>query len=99
MYSFVEPFPNGRPQGPPPIPTSTSAPTRDLAHPHFRILEWNSENISMKNVEMPKMGDTMEEGKILRWIKREGDPVKKGEPMAEVETDKVNIEIEASRVQ
>src|SRR5690348_8162656 len=49
----------------------------------------------MKNVEMPKMGDTMEEGKILRWIKQEGDPVKKGEPLAEVETDKVNIEIEA----
>ena len=41
------------------------------------------------------MGDTMEEGKILRWIKKEGDPVKKGEMLAEVETDKVNIEIEA----
>jgi len=49
----------------------------------------------MKTVEMPKMGDTMEEGKILRWIKQEGDVVKKGESLAEVETDKVNIEIEA----
>ena len=49
----------------------------------------------MKTVEMPKMGDSMEEGKILRWIKREGDEVKKGESLAEVETDKVNIEIEA----
>ncbi len=49
----------------------------------------------MKTVEMPKMGDTMEEGKILRWIKHEGDQVKKGESLAEVETDKVNIEIEA----
>ena len=49
----------------------------------------------MKKVEMPKMGDTMEEGKILHWIKKEGDPVKKGEMLAEVETDKVNIEIEA----
>lgn len=49
----------------------------------------------MKTVEMPKMGDTMEEGKILRWIKHEGDSVKKGESIAEVETDKVNIEIEA----
>src|SRR5450755_251281 len=53
------------------------------------------ENIQMKKVEMPKMGDSMEEGKILRWIKKEGDPVKKGESLAEVETDKVNIEIEA----
>jgi pyruvate dehydrogenase E2 component (dihydrolipoamide acetyltransferase) len=49
----------------------------------------------MKTVEMPKMGDTMEEGKILRWIKQEGEEVKKGESLAEVETDKVNIEIEA----
>ena len=49
----------------------------------------------MKTVEMPKMGDTMEEGKILRWIKHEGDAVKKGDSLAEVETDKVNIEIEA----
>jgi pyruvate dehydrogenase E2 component (dihydrolipoamide acetyltransferase) len=49
----------------------------------------------MKTVEMPKMGDTMVEGKILHWLKHEGDPVKKGESLAEVETDKVNIEIEA----
>jgi pyruvate dehydrogenase E2 component (dihydrolipoamide acetyltransferase) len=49
----------------------------------------------MKTVEMPKMGDSMEEGKILRWIKKEGEQVKKGEMLAEVETDKVNIEIEA----
>jgi pyruvate dehydrogenase E2 component (dihydrolipoamide acetyltransferase) len=49
----------------------------------------------MKTVEMPKMGDTMEEGKILRWIKQEGDSVTRGESLAEVETDKVNIEIEA----
>jgi pyruvate dehydrogenase E2 component (dihydrolipoamide acetyltransferase) len=49
----------------------------------------------MKNVEMPKMGDTMEEGKILHWLKNVGDTVKKGDMLAEVETDKVNIEIEA----
>jgi pyruvate dehydrogenase E2 component (dihydrolipoamide acetyltransferase) len=49
----------------------------------------------MNNVEMPKMGDTMETGKILSWIKKVGDVVKKGEPLAEVETDKVNIEIES----
>src|SRR5689334_11051775 len=49
----------------------------------------------MKTVEMPKMADTMEEGKILRWLKQEGDTVKKGEPIAEIETDKVTIEIES----
>ncbi len=49
----------------------------------------------MKTVEMPKMGDTMEEGKILNWLKKVGDTVKKGEPIAEIETDKVNIEVES----
>lgn len=47
------------------------------------------------NVTMPKMGYDMEEGKILRWLKNEGDAVVKGEPIAEIETDKVAIEIEA----
>lgn len=46
-------------------------------------------------VLMPKMGYDMAEGKILRWIKQEGDPVNKGEAIAEIETEKVNIEIEA----
>ena len=49
----------------------------------------------MQTVVMPKMGDTMEEGKILRWLKHEGDPVQKGDALAEIETDKVNIEAEA----
>jgi len=47
------------------------------------------------DVIMPKMGDAMEEGKILKWKKRPGDPVAKGEPIAEIETDKVNVDIEA----
>ncbi|MDQ2717043.1 MAG: 2-oxo acid dehydrogenase subunit E2 [Chloroflexota bacterium] len=49
----------------------------------------------MKTVEMPKMGDTMEQGKILRWLKQEGDTIKKGDFLAEIETEKVNIEVEA----
>ncbi|MDB5101005.1 MAG: 2-oxo acid dehydrogenase subunit [Cyanobacteria bacterium RYN_339] len=47
------------------------------------------------NVLMPKMGYDMEEGKILRWLKNEGEQVTKGEPIAEIETDKIAIEIEA----
>jgi pyruvate dehydrogenase E2 component (dihydrolipoamide acetyltransferase) len=46
-------------------------------------------------VSMPKMGYDMESGKILRWLKQEGDPVAKGDAIAEIETDKVAIEIEA----
>ena len=49
----------------------------------------------MHTVVMPKMGDTMEEGKILRWIKHEGDEVAKGDAIAEIETEKVNIEVES----
>src|ERR671933_2772229 len=49
----------------------------------------------MPNITMPKMGFDMEEGTIVRWLKKVGDVVKKGEPIAEIETDKVTIEIEA----
>jgi len=46
-------------------------------------------------VTMPKMGFDMVEGKLLRWLKKVGEPVKAGEPLAEIETEKVNIEFEA----
>jgi len=49
----------------------------------------------MQTAVMPKMSDTMEEGKIAAWRKQEGDLVQKGDSLAEVETDKVNIEAEA----
>jgi pyruvate dehydrogenase E2 component (dihydrolipoyllysine-residue acetyltransferase) len=47
------------------------------------------------DVTMPKLSDTMEEGKILRWMKKPGDAVAIGEIIAEVETDKANMELEA----
>jgi len=46
-------------------------------------------------VVMPKLSDTMEEGKILRWLKQEGDKVETGQALAEVETDKATVEMEA----
>ena len=49
----------------------------------------------MSAITMPKMSDTMEEGKIVRWLKREGDQVTEGESIAEIETDKANVEMEA----
>ncbi|MBV9787279.1 MAG: biotin/lipoyl-binding protein, partial [Chloroflexi bacterium] len=49
----------------------------------------------MAEVTMPKMGFDMQEGTIVRWLKKVGDEVKKGEPIAEIETDKVTIEIES----
>ncbi len=49
----------------------------------------------MIEVIMPKLGLTMEEGTIIRWLKGEGEEVKRGEPLFEVQTDKVNMEVEA----
>ncbi|MBP8252153.1 MAG: 2-oxo acid dehydrogenase subunit E2 [Herpetosiphon sp.] len=48
-----------------------------------------------KKLEMPKMGYDMTEGTLAKWLKQPGDEVSRGEPIAEVETDKVTIEIEA----
>jgi pyruvate dehydrogenase E2 component (dihydrolipoamide acetyltransferase) len=49
----------------------------------------------MGDVIMPKMSDAMTEGRVLSWRKRTGEAVHRGEPIAEIETDKVNVEIEA----
>ncbi len=47
------------------------------------------------DVLMPKLSDTMEEGKIIKWFKQAGEAVKIGDILAEVETDKANMELEA----
>src|SRR3954471_1880284 len=44
---------------------------------------------------MPALGMAQETGKLLRWIKNEGDTVTKGEALMEIETDKVTVEIES----
>ena len=46
-------------------------------------------------VFMPKAGMAMEEGTIIQWFKKEGDKVATGDPLLEIETDKVNMEVEA----
>jgi pyruvate dehydrogenase E2 component (dihydrolipoamide acetyltransferase) len=48
-----------------------------------------------REIKMPKLSDTMEEGTINVWRKREGDPIRKGEVLVEVETDKADMEYEA----
>ncbi|MEN3203770.1 MAG: dihydrolipoamide acetyltransferase family protein [Atribacterota bacterium] len=48
-----------------------------------------------KEVIMPKLGLTMEEGVINKWLVKEGDRVEKGDPLFEVATDKVNMEVES----
>lgn len=44
---------------------------------------------------MPKMGDAMEEGTLVKWLMGEGEEVSEGDPIAEIETDKVTMELEA----
>lgn len=49
----------------------------------------------MTEVIMPKMGDGMEEGTLLEWTKKEGDKVKSGEVIGQIQTDKATLELEA----
>ena len=46
-------------------------------------------------IKMPQLSDTMSEGRILAWLKNEGDEVSRGDTLAEVATDKADLEIEA----
>ena len=46
-------------------------------------------------VMMPKGSDTMTEGKVLKWLKKEGDVISTGDTVVEIETDKVDMEVEA----
>src|SRR5436189_5162072 len=46
-------------------------------------------------VKLPRLGQGMESGTIVKWLKAEGDKVEKGEPLFEIDTDKVTQEVEA----
>lgn len=46
-------------------------------------------------ITMPKLGFDMAEGTLLTWVKKEGDPIEKGELLAEIETDKATVEVES----
>jgi pyruvate/2-oxoglutarate dehydrogenase complex dihydrolipoamide acyltransferase (E2) component len=47
-------------------------------------------------IEMPKLGYDMESGKVGSWLKKVGDEVTRGEPLAEIETEKSTVEMEAT---
>ncbi len=48
-----------------------------------------------REIPMPRLSDTMEEGRVLQWYKQVGDSVKKGELLAEIETDKAVMDLES----
>ena len=74
-----KPKADSRPQ---PQPTSQSQSSIDLSKTEEVVL-------------MPRLSDTMTEGVIASWQKKVGDPVKKGEVLAEIETDKATMELES----
>jgi pyruvate dehydrogenase E1 component beta subunit len=49
----------------------------------------------MPNILMPALSPTMEEGKLSKWLVKEGDTVNPGDVLAEIETDKATMEVEA----
>jgi pyruvate dehydrogenase E2 component (dihydrolipoamide acetyltransferase) len=55
----------------------------------------DASDVNATLITMPKMSDTMEEGVIASWLKKEGDKVEAGDILAEVETDKATMELEA----
>src|SRR6185436_10641394 len=63
--------------------TSNSARAKERKHPMAQLLE------------MPKLSDTMKEGVLRKWIKKEGDKVSPGDLLAEVETDKATMDFES----
>jgi pyruvate dehydrogenase E2 component (dihydrolipoamide acetyltransferase) len=50
---------------------------------------------TMSEVNMPRLSDTMQEGTIAHWLKKLGDEIKKGDILAEIETDKATMDLEA----
>src|SRR6185436_19295197 len=51
----------------------------------------------MADVSMPRLSDSMVEGTILKWLKSDGDEVKRGDELVEIETDKANMTYEADQ--
>ena len=79
--------------------TEESSETSDAPQAPVAIVESNEEKIAMPEgvevITMPRLSDTMEEGTVAKWNKNVGDPVKEGDILAEIETDKATMEFES----
>jgi pyruvate dehydrogenase E2 component (dihydrolipoamide acetyltransferase) len=76
------PAPAAEPVAAAPAPAASAAPALDLAAIEEVVL-------------MPRLSDTMTEGVIANWVKKVGDPISKGDVLAEIETDKATMELES----
>ena len=79
--------------------TEESSETSDSPQAPVAIVESNEEKTAMPEgvevITMPRLSDTMEEGTVAKWNKNVGDPVKEGDILAEIETDKATMEFES----
>jgi pyruvate dehydrogenase E2 component (dihydrolipoamide acetyltransferase) len=78
---------SGKTESQPDIHDSTSSALGQSSNPA------PTESYGIINIEMPKMGESVMEGTVIKWNKRVGDKVKKDEPLFEISTDKVDTEI------
>src|SRR5882762_2154626 len=51
----------------------------------------------MTNIVVPQLGESVVEARVARWLKKEGDRVEVGEPVVELETEKIDLEVNAER--
>src|SRR5438128_6616538 len=51
----------------------------------------------MTNIVVPELGESVVEARVARWLKKEGDRVEVGEPVVELETEKIDLEVNAER--
>src|ERR1043165_59731 len=86
-----------RPSSPPTI----WSPIRRSFGPTWRVDDLNIRSTSTRTpmpipVLMPALSPTMEKGNLAKWVKQQGDKVKSGDIIAEIETDKATMEVEAT---
>ena len=51
----------------------------------------------MSNITVPELGESVVEARVAKWLKKEGDRVAMGEPLVELETEKIDLEVSADR--
>lgn len=86
---------NGSPAAAPSAPVAETAPAVATPEPVAAAPAVDTSNIKAKVVTMPLLSDTMTEGVIHTWLKKVGDKIKSGDILAEIETDKATMELEA----
>src|SRR4029450_13797696 len=56
-----------------------------------------NEAVAMTNIVVPELGESVVEARVARWLKKEGEHVDIGEPVVELETEKIDLEVNADR--